>query len=306
MQKYIYTAVFVILLLLSALLLLKLIVIKINLKKMKEEIEKTKEDSYNRNLRVTLADKDLEKLAARINENIDYQKRLKLQTDQSKKQLEQSISDIAHDLRTPLTVIKGNLQMLEAEELSPKGRNYLDISCRKAEVLKDMVDEFFELSVLESDSKPVELTQIDIIPFLSEFIIENETIIREKNLTPQIVFPEKSVFIQANASLLNRVFNNLIGNIVKYAKDEFYLSVSDKESECVIRIGNPVENRDEIDIEHIFDRTYRADKARRDGSAGLGLYIAKLLVQKQKGSITACFEEDKLFFNLIFERESQD
>ena len=78
MQKYIYTAVFVILLLLSAFLLLKLIVIKINLKKMKEEIEKTKEDSYNRNLRVTLADKDLEKLAARINENIDYQKRLKL------------------------------------------------------------------------------------------------------------------------------------------------------------------------------------------------------------------------------------
>ena len=300
MQKYIFLAVFVILLLLIAFLLIKLIVVKSNLKKMREELQRTKEDSYNRNLRVTLLDRDLERLAAEINENIDYQKKLKLQTEQSKKQLEQSISDIAHDLRTPLTVIKGNLQLLETEDLSPKGKNYLDISSKKAEVLKSMVDEFFELSVLESDSKPVELTKIDIIPFLSEFIIENETLIREGNLTPQIDFPEKSVFIQANASLLNRVFNNLTGNIEKYSKGDLILSVSDSEDGCVIRMGNSVENRDEIDLEHIFDRTYRADKARRDGSAGLGLYIAKLLMEKQKGSISACFEEDKLLFDLKF------
>lgn len=299
MQKYIYLFVFVCLFLVIAFLLIKLIVIKSNLKKMREELKKTKDDSYDRNLRVTLLDKDLEMLAAEINENINYQKKLKLETGQSKKQLEQSISDIAHDLRTPLTVIKGNLQLLESEDLSPKGKNYLEISSKKAEVLKGMVDEFFELSVLESDSKPVELTKIDIIPFLSDFIIENESIIRGKGLNPVIDFPETSVYVHANSALLNRVFSNLISNIVKYAKGDFELSVkSDNEKGCVVRIGNSVENKEVIDVEHIFDRTYRADKARSDGSAGLGLYIAKLLMEKQRGSIDAVLEDEKLIFVL--------
>ena len=117
--------------------------------------------------------------------------------------------------------------MLEKEDLSPKGREYLDISARKAVTLKSMVDEFFELSVLESDSKPVELCKLDITAFLSEFIIENETLIREHELTPEISFLEKSVFVQANKEMLTRVFSNLIGNIFKYAKDSFLLSVTE-------------------------------------------------------------------------------
>ena len=251
-------------------------------------------------------DRDVEKLVAEINSNLEYQKSLKLEEEKSRRQLEQSISDIAHDLRTPLTVVKGNLQMLEKEELSESGREYLKISSRKATTLKSMVDEFFELSVLESDSKPVELCKLDAVSFLSEFVIENETLIRDKNLTPDISFPEKSVFIQANREMLNRVFSNLISNILKYAKDSFELSVFEEESSdkpqqkvCRIRIGNNVEDPASIDIDHIFDRTYRADKARSDGSAGLGLYIAKLLTEKQKGSINATLEDSKLYFDVI-------
>jgi signal transduction histidine kinase len=252
-------------------------------------------------------DKDVESLVAEINNNLEYQKSLKLEEEKSRRQLEQSISDIAHDLRTPLTVVKGNLQMLEKENLSEEGREYLEISSRKATTLKSMVDEFFELSVLESDSKPVELCKLDVISFLSEFVIENETLIREKNLTPEISFPEKSIFIQANREMLNRVFSNLISNILKYAKDSFELSVFEEGSSekadlkvCRIRIGNSVENPESIDIDHIFDRTYRADKARPDGSAGLGLYIVRLLTEKQKGSITATLEDHKLYFDILF------
>ncbi|MBO7374381.1 MAG: HAMP domain-containing histidine kinase [Lachnospiraceae bacterium] len=302
-MKYILLIVIAILLLLLIYVSFRLIVIKHNLRGMRKELEKTKEESYNRNLRVTLLDRDLEKLAAEINSNIEYQKNLKLETAKSRKQLEQSISDIAHDLRTPLTVIKGNLQLLENEEMSDKGKQYLDVSSKKAESLKGMVDEFFELSVLESDSKPVELTKTDIITLLSEFIIENESIIRNKGLTPNINFPENTIYVEANAALLNRVFSNLIGNIVKYAKGDFELSVSaDDKTRCIIKIGNEIENKDAIDTEHIFDRTYRADKARSDGSAGLGLYIARLLMEKQKGNIEAVIEGDKLFFILSLQR----
>ena len=293
--------IIVVLVLISLMLITRLILIRRNLKEISRELNNTKNEDYNRQLKVTLSDKTVEKLAADMNQNLDYQKSLKMETEKSRRQLEQSISDIAHDLRTPLTVIKGNLQMLEREELSDKGREYLDISRRKADTLKGMVDEFFELSVLESDSKPVELCKLDLIGFLSEFIIENETLIREKNLSPKITFPERTIYVRASKEMLSRVFSNLITNILKYAKDDFELVVEQDDGEnaqAVVKVSNHVDDPSAIDIEHIFDRTYRADKARSDGSAGLGLYIAKLLVEKQKGSMQAYINEDLLVFEV--------
>lgn len=293
-------------------ILLWLILIKKNIRELRQELLKTREEDYNRQIKVTLIDNEIEALAAEINKNLDYQKNLKLETENSRRQLEQSISDIAHDLRTPLTVVKGNLQMLEKEDLTIEGREYLDISRRKADTLKGMVDEFFELSVLESENKPVELCKLDATAFLSEIIVENETLIRSHNLVPEITFPEKSIFIKANKEMLSRVFSNLIGNIFKYAEESFELLIEEEgqeslreKSRCRIRIGNRVENPNDIDIDHIFDRTYRADKARSDGSAGLGLYIARLLVIKQKGSIEAKLEDGKLIFDIVFDVDNR-
>ena len=284
--------------LIIAFLVIRLVMIKKDLRQIKGELARTREEDYNRNLRVSLSDGDVERLAAEINQNLDHQKDLKQEAERSRKQLQQSISDIAHDLRTPLTVVKGNLQMLEKEELSEAGRESLWISERKAETLKQMVDEFFELSVLESDSKPVELVKLDLMEFLPEFIVENETLIRQHGLTPEISLPEQSVFVMANKEMLSRVFSNLMGNIFKYAKEAFELRLVEEAESVGIRFGNQVEDPAAIDVEHIFDRTYRADKARTDGSAGLGLYIARLLTIKQKGSITASMEDGKLFFDI--------
>ena len=299
----IMTAALVILSLLVIYLLVKVITMKSSIRNIRRELAKTKEENYNRQIRTTLNDRDVEKLAVEINENLDYQKNLKLESAGSRRQLEKSISDIAHDLRTPLTVVKGNLQMMRNENLSDKGREYLDISFKKVDTLKEMVDEFFEMSVLESDQNALELRKIDVPVFLSEFIIENEALIREKNLTPNISLPEKSIYIKADSKSLSRVFSNIFGNIYKYAKGGFDAGVEVADGSCVITIANEVSNPEEIDINRIFDRTYRADKARTAGGAGLGLYIAKLLVEKQKGSIEAKLEADKLKFEITFASE---
>lgn len=296
----IMTAGLVILSLLVIYLLVKVITMKSSIRNIRRELAKTKEENYNRQIRTTLNDRDVEKLAVEINENLDHQKNLKLESAGSRRQLEKSISDIAHDLRTPLTVVKGNLQMMRNENLSDKGREYLDISFKKVDTLKEMVDEFFEMSVLESDQNALELRKIDVPVFLSEFIIENEALIREKNLTPNISLPEKSIYIKADSKSLSRVFSNIFGNIYKYAKGGFDAGVEVADGSCVITIANEVSNPEEIDINRIFDRTYRADKARTAGGAGLGLYIAKLLVEKQKGSIEAKLEADKLKFEITF------
>ena len=296
----IYLILILALLVISMYLLIRIILMKRSVRSMTEELSFTRNEDYNRQLRVELIDSDINELANEINKNLDYQKNMKLETEKTRRQLEQSISDIAHDLRTPLTVVKGNLQMLEGEKLTDKGREYLAISARKANTLKGMVDEFFELSVLESDNSIVEFCDVEVISFLSEIIIEYEKLIRDNNLEPEINFPDTSVTIKANREMLSRVFSNLFSNIFKYAEDSFSLNVTKGENVCCIKLSNKINPDAAIDVEHIFDRTYRADKARTEGSAGLGLYIAKLLVEKQRGSIEAKIDDDRLVFEMTF------
>ena len=287
----------IILLIAVIILALRLFLLRSSIRSISKELENTLSSDYNRQLKIDLSDEALNELAVNINKNLDAQKKLKLKEERSRRQLEQSVADIAHDLRTPLTVVKGNLQLLDSEALSEKGRQYLDVSTKKTEALKNMVDEFFELSVLESDPTPARLETIDLTAFLTEFLIDHEELIRAHSLEPEIQLQEREINVSANREMLQRVFENLISNILKYANNSFFIKLTENGT---ITVGNKLAGGVTIDTEHIFDRTYRADKARSSGSAGLGLYIAKLLMEKQNGTITASDSAGIISFRLEF------
>lgn len=272
--------------------------LKIEMRRVKKELELNRDKNYNRQITVSLIDKDFSALAAEMNRNLDYQKQLKLESECAEKSLKQSVSDIAHDLRTPLTVIKGNLQMIEREgNLSERGLGYLRVCEEKSDAMKKMADEFFELSVLESDSTDTVLSKVNLTNLLMQFIADNEAVIRSCHLKPDIVFPERTVFVQADEQLLMRMFSNLLNNIIKYAEDEFRIILEAAEDKCRLVFSNRVSDTG-IDVEHLFERTYRADKSRHGASAGLGLYIVKLLAQKQGAEVSAGLKENILSFIL--------
>ena len=280
-------------------LAVQLVSLKNEMKNIKKELTLTRDKGYNRQLTVSLIDKDLSALATEMNKNLDYQKQMKLQSERAERNLKQSVSDIAHDLRTPLTVIKGNLQMLESEEkLSERGTEYLRVCSEKSEAMKCMADEFFELSVIESDSAEVALSKVNITNLLMQFIADNEAVIRSCRLAPDVIFPEKTVFAKADEQLLMRMFNNLLSNIIKYAESEFTIALEATENKCRVTFSNPV-NSANIDTEHLFDRTYRADKSRHGTSAGLGLYIVKLLAEKQGAQVAATIENNVLKITIV-------
>ncbi|MBR5421568.1 MAG: HAMP domain-containing histidine kinase [Lachnospiraceae bacterium] len=285
-------------------LLFKLLLMKRDLKQIRKELDRTREEDYDRQLSVTLLDKDMEETVAALNRNLDYQKQLKLREERSRRQLEQSVSDIAHDLRTPLTVIRGNLSLLKDEELSREGRECLAACERRSESLKNMVDEFFELSLLESGDVSFAPEDLDITAFLAEFIIDNESLIRSRDLTPKIELPEKSVILSLDRRMLTRIMGNLLNNVCKYAEGSFTLRLLEEGTLVRLSMENRLKSGEAPDTEHIFERTYRADKARSDGSAGLGLYIVKLLIERMGGSIAARKEGGKLSFILEFPKKS--
>ena len=268
---------------------------KKQLRSIREELEATRDKSYNRQLQVDLFDRDLTDMAAELNRNLDYQKQLKVETEKAEKAIRQSVSDIAHDLRTPLTVVKGNLQMLRMEEsLSDKGKQYVEVCAQKADEIREMADDFFQLSLLESDLEAVELKRMDLTEALLQFLTAREALIRTNHMEPEVIFPQKSIFVLADEKLLDRMLGNLLNNVFRHAKGDRFLIRLEEKEEAVITFANEVEAPESLHLESLFERTYRGDKARSGNGAGLGLYIVKLLAGKQKATVSAAIIENKL------------
>ncbi|MCM1082117.1 MAG: ATP-binding protein [Clostridium sp.] len=295
----------ILLFLLCVFLVIYLIHLKGEMKNIKRELGETKAMSYNRQLTVSLFDRDLTELSSQINDNLDYQKKLKLEAERSETRLKQSVSDIAHDLRTPLTVIKGNLQLLlENDTLTEKDRNYINTCMDKADMLKCMVDDFFEMSLLESDGQVMQMKEVNGTNIIMQFIADHEAVIREHNLEPDIRLPEKSVMLLADEQMLTRMLGNLLGNVLKYAEQEFVIAMELKEKDnkmlCDISFSNKLSEDASIDVTHLFDRTYRGSRARTGQGAGLGLYIVRLLAEKQGAIVFAEETGGRLSIHMLF------
>ena len=293
----------IVLLLLCVWLIIYIARLRRSMNDIKNELMLTRDAGYDRQLTVDLLDNSLSEMTAELNKNLDYQKKLKEKSEAAELSLKQSVSDIAHDLRTPLTIISGNLQMLRSEAaLSPAAKEYIRTSEEKCAAMKVMADDFFELSVLESDSTMVQTDKLNITNELMQFIADNESVIRSNDLVPDIVFPEKSVFVMADRTLLSRMLGNLLNNVVKYADGSFGIRLVEEDDGVAVIFSNTVSDGRQIAPECLFDRTYRADKARSGGGAGLGLYIVKLLAQKQDAQVFAYEKDREIFIGVRFRR----
>ena len=293
-----------VLLLVCLFLTVHLLRLRHQLRHLTEELDKETDFSYNPQLSVPLFDSRLSALTAALNRLLDHQRHLKRETVRNELLLRQSVSDIAHDLRTPMTVIKGNLQLLAEEpQLSQQGREHLTVCREKTDALKEMADTFFEMSVLESDSTPAELRRTDLTKALMDFFADSEAVIRLHHLEPEISLPEKSVYVKADGQMLLRMLGNLLSNVIKYAENSFTVTLEEHPAECRITFANAVPAGQEPDPQRLFERSYRADSARSGGSAGLGLYIVRLLAEKQNIRADASYSDGILRLMLHFPAE---
>lgn len=297
------TPLIVICLLLAAavlMLLIHLLRLKSAMREIASELERTRDMSYDRQLQISLFDNDLTKMASQMNRCLVLQKKLKLSSERSEAAIRQSVSDIAHDLRTPLTIISGNLQLLAPVITDKTCSERIRICSEKVKLLRNMTDDFFELSVLESCDVSAEIVRLDATNAFLSFIAESEAIISGAGLIPDIKFPEKSICINADPEMLSRMLGNLLNNIIKYAKESFTAEISEENTRCLIRFSNSIGRENIPDPMVLFERSCRADKSRKSGSAGLGLYIVKLLAEKQGADISAEIQNNRLIITLSF------
>ena len=278
-----------------------LLIRHINVKRQMQNIDsQLKEESpRRRSISIELSDKNIESLALTINQLLEEHSKITLRIEKDNQYLKNSIADISHDMRTPLTSIIGYLQLLKRSDLGNEQTQNLNIALEKSQYLRKLLTDFHELSVLKTNDVIAKLEKVDLAGLLSETILENVDEFSQKGFAPIFETADTPIFILSNAEKLRRVFQNLISNCLKYSCGDvtFKIIESDK---ITLEIQNPINNMNEIDVERIFDRFYKADYSRSEQGTGLGLAIAKLLVENMKGEISACVSKGMFTVRIVF------
>ena len=243
---------------------------------------------------ISSRDRCMRKLAADINLQLCQLRRERQRYQHGDLELKEAVTNISHDLRTPLTAISGYLDLLEREEKSENIQRYLSQIKNRTEVLKSLTEELFRYSVVAS-SQDLKPEHIDIVRTLEENLLSFYAVMQEKGIRPEIELPEGPIYRNLDAGAVNRIFSNIIGNAMKYSDGD--LSVKMDKSGCVT-FGNTAHGLTAVTVGRLFDRFYTVEANRN--STGLGLSIAKLLIERMGGCIEAIYNHGKLEIKIKF------
>lgn len=263
------------------------------LKKSAKEIseafaEKLKTDT-NTVIGISSRDKDMRRLADSINIQLKELRKEHLLYHQGNTELKNAITNISHDIRTPLTALYGYLEMLEQTDDPKKQAKYIAIMKERAELMKQLTEELFRYSVILSDNSEMETEEVFVNQLLQESLSSFYPALSEKAITPLITISEKRILRHVNKAALSRVFANLLNNAVKYSEGDLHITLSDSGT---ITFSNTAKELSPVEVEQLFDRFYTVEAAHH--STGLGLAIARTLIERMGGSISAVYHESIL------------
>lgn len=284
--------VFAVLLLILFLMLLSYRQEIIRLTRQLDAIEKGSQIELSASIRT----KDIQKLYNKLESLLVSFRESRLQHERSQKQLKKTISNIAHDIRTPLTSAAGYLQMLEGCDNPDTQRRYTSIIQSRLTELKEMLEELFLYTKLTNDDFVLDCSSTPVFPVLCDCMVGLYHVFDEQGIEPDVQFENESLCILATPEGLGRVFRNLINNALLHGSGGLKVIQRDN----VITFINPVSDPASIDPDQIFERFYKADASRKMGSSGLGLAIVNELMKRMGGNAKAQITDSNFEIILTF------
>mgnify|MGYP005792090193 CR=1 FL=1 len=260
------------------------------------EISDAMEEISGGNLNVSLevkGDDEFSQMASSLNRMAEDIRLLMERERESERTKNELITNVAHDLRTPLTSVIGYLELLMAEGVVPeeKRREYVRITYNKAKHLEHLIEDLFGFTKLTYGKISMKVTQVDIVQLLTQLLDEFYPNFSDNDMHYEIHSNSRSIPLNGDGNLLARLFENLIGNAIKYGREGKVVNVyiTQKDNIVVISVVNYGYVIPQEELSHIFDKFYRVDQARSSstGGTGLGLAIAKNIVEMHGGSIEA-------------------
>ncbi len=273
------------------LLLLKLRLLHKSMGEISAQLQDRLSCDTNTLLSLSSRDRHARRLAARLNEQLRLLRRQRRQYQGGDRELKEAVTNISHDLRTPLTAICGYLELLEQEPQSPAAARYLACIQERAQAMKQLTEELLRYSVAASPAQPLPLEPVDLNRALEQSVAGFYAPLKARGVAPVIHMPAQPVVRRLNAAAVARIFGNLLSNALKYATGE-------------VTFSNTAPGLDEVQVGRLFDRFFTVETAH--SSTGLGLSIARALTERLGGSITARCQEHTLSICVSFPAPGAD
>ncbi|HFE9682621.1 TPA: sensor histidine kinase [Clostridium perfringens] len=269
------------------------------------ELKKLNRKGKIEKLRLSLPNKNIENLVVEINTLIDDKRKMENIYKEKDMELREAIANMSHDLRTPLTSIMGYVYLLNDDKLNKEERKeYLRIIEKRSLVLNDLITNFYGLSRIQADQYEIKFEPVNLELVLGEIIAAFYETLDYKFGEPEINIKEGLGSVLGDKQALNRIFTNLIENIIKHGEGEVKISLKKKNKYIVMEFSNKAEELESKDVNRIFEKFFTKDRMRTGQNTGLGLAIVKLLVEKQGQKIEAKKVGNRLVINIIWSLES--
>ena len=276
-------------------LLVKVRLLQKSMDEIAQELGERLSTDTNNPIFLSARDAHARRLAAELNVHLRKLRRQRLRYENGDRELKEAVTNVSHDLRTPLTAICGYLELLEREDNSPETRRYLALIAGRTEAMKQLTEELFRYSVILSTAEGLTLEPVDLVSVLEESIAGFYGPLKERGIEPVIELPDAPVVQPLDRAALSRIFGNILSNALKYSAGDLKISLL---ASGEASFSNTAPGLDDVQVGRLFDRFFTVEAAR--GSTGLGLTIAKTLVERMSGTIAAEYQSEVLTIRLNF------
>lgn len=271
--------IFIFILLFLMIYILKLFCWKKQIRKINIQLQEILDGKTHKFITLTLMDKDLENMTEMINVIIERERVSYGQAQIKEDKQKENNTCLSHDLRTPLTSIRGYLELMQnaSEE---KRAKYVEALLGKAIRLEQLINDFYQISLLDDNEFSYKKETIELNKLITDVLLDNYSLFENKNIIPKIQLAKEDIFLDSDKTALMRIFQNLIVNAIHSTAGNLSVNVILNNRDLKVSIQNTIKQDFHLDAKKIFDRFYSGDFSRNNGSSGQGLYIVKKLLMQ--------------------------
>ncbi len=286
---------------LAAALAVKVLAMRRAAEELRLGLAQRREQDTNTLLTVSCRDASLRRLADALNGELRQLREKRWRFQSGDRELKEAVTNISHDLRTPLTAICGYLELLEREDHAPETARYLALIENRVQALKQLTEELFRYSLITSTAGQLHREPVALDRLLEECLAAQYTAFSKRGIVPAVEMPETAVVRRLDRAAVCRVLENVLANALKYSDGDLTVRLS---ADGTLTFANTARGLDSVRVEQLFDRFYTVESARN--STGLGLAISRELVEALHGEMRASYETPLLTITIFFPQEDGD
>ncbi|MBQ4524047.1 MAG: HAMP domain-containing histidine kinase [Lachnospiraceae bacterium] len=274
---------------------------KKQLKLLAEQMQFIEDEETNIRLVSFFNAKEINQLVILVNRVIGKYRNATIETVRVNRNFRESITSISHDIRTPLTSLRGYIQLMRKEtEITEKQERYIKIMESRFDAVQRMLNQLFEYARIENGEITLQMEKVNIQNVLYDVLSNFYDEFSKQKEEPAVTICEEIMYINADKNAIFRVIENILSNALRHGTGGYGVELLKEKDTCIINISNLTDSIEETDVERIFERFYTTDKSRTKKGTGLGLAIAKKFTEQMGGNIEAKLEGDKFMIRITF------